>query len=209
MALTGSGTVPTFEDMPSVGGGDKGMQWLVPARNNIQREMLRFLPVMRASPTYGTPTWVILARSLVLGSCFSLWRSVFQASKFDPDWADPKHGLKFLNEIISNNAATYSTELNAWSLTYYIENSCYRLRDARVIAIGEGGIPAADLPEGSMLGKSPRDPNLAVSASMFSPFGEWEDGFLATHKLITAMLSAMRADAARSTATRSSSSSAA
>ncbi|MEY9607053.1 hypothetical protein ABIF74_011806 [Bradyrhizobium japonicum] len=35
----------------------------------------------------------------------------------------------FLNEIIKNYAAVYSTELNAWSLGYYLGNAQFRLME--------------------------------------------------------------------------------
>jgi hypothetical protein len=36
----------------------------------------------------------------------------------------------FLDEIIRNNAAVYSTELNSWSHSYYLNNARFRLVEA-------------------------------------------------------------------------------
>jgi len=65
-------------------------------------------------------------------------------------------GLKFLNEIILNNAALYTTELNTWSLEYYIENAAYRLNHARQLAI-EGQVDDSLLPRASALRESEND----------------------------------------------------
>jgi hypothetical protein len=38
-----------------------------------------------------------------------------------------KAGKEFLDALIRNNMAVYTTELNAWSLGYYINNARFRL----------------------------------------------------------------------------------
>jgi hypothetical protein len=189
--------VTTFEKMPHLSWSDDPGPWLVPARNNIQREMLRLRPVVRYPPLAGRPIWLFRVRRLVLGSCFSLWRSVFQARRFNLEVDMQKDALKFLDELINNNAATYMTELNAWSLEYYIENAVYRIRHAREIAI-ENGVDEALLPKAHMLGESPRYKDEVLSREQFSPYGEWEECYFATRALITLMSEELRPPATRS-----------
>jgi hypothetical protein len=188
-------TVSTFEKMPRPSNERDFAAWLVPARNNIQREMLRLQPIIAVPPLATIPSWVLRSRRLVLGACFSLWRSVFQARYFytvrkqdeAPHVDVSADGEKFLNEIIYNNAATYSTELNSWSLEYYVENAVYRLKHARELAI-EAGINAHLLPEPHMLGEAPDDHRgFFVRTTLFTPFVEWENCFHATVALISAM----------------------
>ena len=189
--------VGTFEKMPRPSRPDQFANWLVPARNNIQREMLRLRPILVAHPYVGFPTWVVHARHLLLGACFSLWRSVFQAGVPPLNSVLAEDGRKFLDQIINNNAATYATELNAWSLEYYVENAVYRLRESRELAKA-AGIDVALLPEAHTVGSSD---TVGVSdteredfflSEVFTPYGEWEECFLAARALITAMAEAIQ-----------------
>jgi hypothetical protein len=93
----------------------------------------------------------------------------------------------FLDEIIHNNAATYATELNAWSLEYYVENAVYRLRHAKKVAI-DGGVDERlqRLPEPNMIGESDPDRGqhyFFPRTTLFTPFGEWEECFHAARAL--------------------------
>jgi hypothetical protein len=189
--------VQTFEKMPRPGSEDEFASWLVPARNNIQREMLRLRPILAAYPHVGFPEWVFHARHFVLGACFSLWRSVFQAGASPPNKIQAKDGRKFLDQIIKNNTASYFTELNAWSLAYYVENAVYRLRESRNHAIAAGIDPAL-LPAAHMIGESDKEPkNFPYPSETFTPYGEWEECFLATHALITLMATAVEKSSAK------------
>jgi hypothetical protein len=47
--------VVTFEKMPRPGSSADFASWLVPARNNIQREILRLRPVLTAESYVGFP----------------------------------------------------------------------------------------------------------------------------------------------------------
>jgi hypothetical protein len=124
--------------------------------------------------------------------CFSLWRSVFQAGVSPPDRILAEDGRKFLDQIINNNAATYATELNAWSLEYYVENAVYRLRQSRELAMA-AGIDAALLPEAHMFGGSDKeDKDYLLRSEAFTPYGEWEECFVATRALITTMAGGSR-----------------
>jgi hypothetical protein len=130
-----------FEEMPIPQNGDEDFAiWLVPARNNIQRQLLRLqLIVGRPSKAESLPLrsdagWVA---GWLLGVGFSLWRAVFQAGHALDRDHNFERGRIFLNEIIRNNAAAYSTELNSWSLGYYLNNARFRLIAAhgRIIKI--------------------------------------------------------------------------
>lgn len=185
MAVQGVDILP-YEQMPRPHGKDDFPSWLVPARNNIQREMLKLRPILLAEPYVGFPLWVLDVRGFVLGACFSLWRSVFQARESPADKMN-KDGAIFLDQIIYNNAATYGTELNGWSLRYYIENAVFRIEKSRKIAISKGVDPNL-LPKASMLGESDNeDKNCILRSERFTPYGEWEECFLAVRALITAM----------------------
>lgn len=186
---------PFIETMPRPQGSDEFLNWLVPARNNIQREMLRLKPLFRIPPATTAPTWIFEGRHLILGSCFSLWRSVFQAREQLANRLLHEDGAIFLDKLISDNAATYSTELNQWSLQYYIENAVYRLQQARHLAIENGVAPAA-LPEARMIGPAAAehhaDPDTLFQTRAFSPYAEWEECLTAAGALITAMDDAAR-----------------
>jgi hypothetical protein len=111
--------------------GENFTSWLVPARNNIQRELLR-LQKLIGQPKPAQPTDQELQRyrklGWLLGVSFSLWRAVFQASKeLNKEDKTLEAGRTFLNDIIRDNAAVYRTELNAWSLGYYLNNARFRL----------------------------------------------------------------------------------
>ena len=183
--------IQTFEQMPRPRDRDEFAIWLVPARNNIQREMLRLRPILSAQPFVGFPIWVVHSRHLVLGACFSLWRSVFQAGVSPPNKMTAEDGERFLDQIIHNNAATYGTELNPWSLEYYVENAVFRICRSRKIAI-DAGIDPNCLPEAHMFGESDKeDKDYILRSDPFTPYGEWEECFIATHALISAMIRAM------------------
>ena len=188
--------ITSFEQMPRPSREQNLAEWLVPARNNIQRQMLLLRPLIELEPNAIVPTWVIRSRCLVLGSCFSLWRAVFQTRRFyegNERATYHKEGLKCLDDIIHNNAATYMMELNAWSLEYYVENAVYRLRHAREMAL-DSGFPVHMLPTPPhMLGeaKDPDDYGFFPHNPLFSPFGEWEQCFHAAHEFIGAMNSAV------------------
>jgi len=127
-----------FEDMPSPKGDKEFASWLVPARNNIQRELLRLQQIIGAPPAKKergelyTPdppkNWEILG--YLLGAGFSLWRAVFQSGHKLETRENFGAGQIFLDEIVRNNAAMYLTELNSWSLGYYVNNARFRLVDA-------------------------------------------------------------------------------
>lgn len=183
--------VTSYEAMPRPSREENFPAWLVPARNNIQREMLRLRPILRQQPLMGSPIWTFKARHEMVGSCFSLWRAVFQAKDAPEDHWDSTASAKFLDQLIYNNAATYANELNAWSLQYYIENAVYRIRQAREIAIA-AGVDPAELPEARMIfDKNKPAPDFMTFDP--SPYAEWEESFLATRALITAMANAFAA----------------
>jgi hypothetical protein len=56
-----------------------------------------------------------------------LWRAVFQAGQTTDRHNHAERARVFVNEIIRNNAAVCSTELNSWSLSYYLGNARFRL----------------------------------------------------------------------------------
>jgi hypothetical protein len=126
-----------FERMPTPEeDGVPFNEWLVPARNNIQRELLRLQGLLgrptktgdevpKVSPRDSVP----ILLDLMLGIGFSLWRAVFQAGQASDRHGKVERARIFLDEIIRNNAAVYTTELNAWSLSYYVGNARFRLAE--------------------------------------------------------------------------------
>ena len=61
----------TFEKMSRPNRADEFANWLVPARNNIQREMLRLRQPFKFPYIVGYPMWVFRTRRLVLGAFLS------------------------------------------------------------------------------------------------------------------------------------------
>jgi hypothetical protein len=113
-------------------------EFLVPARNNIQRELLRLQkligPPTKAGeeiPKYSRRDSMPYFYDLMVGIGFSLWRAVFQAAQAEEWNTHSERARIFLNEIIRNNAAVYATELNSWSLAYYLGNARFRLIELR------------------------------------------------------------------------------
>jgi hypothetical protein len=113
-------------------------EWLVPARNNIQRQLLRLQNLIGPPAKPGREELKISPRDsvqilldLLVGVGFSLWRAVFQAGQAADRHNKAERARIFLDEIIRNNAAVYTTELNSWSLSYYIGNARFRLLECR------------------------------------------------------------------------------
>jgi hypothetical protein len=140
-----------FEEMPIPKSDEEFVLWLVPARNNIQRQLLRLQTILgrpstnpaelpRMSPRDSMP----YLNGLMLGVGFSLWRAVFQAGHALERDLHLERGRIFLNEIIRNNAAVYSTELNSWSLGYYLENARFRLLTLRGFLGNSEKLPEID-----------------------------------------------------------------
>jgi hypothetical protein len=128
-----------YEEMPIPQRGDEDFPgWLVPARNNIQRQLLRIQRLLgQPSPDRNAPPrlpprdsvpWILL---WLLGVGFSLWRAVFQAWNALERDRNFEDGRILLDSIIRNNAAVYQTELNSWSLGYYLGNARFRLVEIR------------------------------------------------------------------------------
>jgi hypothetical protein len=124
-----------FEEMPTPEeNGVPFNEWLVPARNNIQRQLLRLQGLVGPPTKDGVELPKLSHRSsmpyiydLAVGVGFSLWRAVFQAAHTTDRHNHAERSRIFVNEIIRNNAAIYSTELNSWSLSYYLGNARFRL----------------------------------------------------------------------------------
>jgi hypothetical protein len=124
-----------FEEMPTPEeDGVSFNEWLVPARNNIQRQLLRLQGLVGPPTKVGEELPKASLRDsmpflldLMVGVSFSLWRAVFQAGQAADRHNHAERSRIFVNEIIRNNAAVYSTELNSWSLSYYLGNARFRL----------------------------------------------------------------------------------
>ena len=115
----------SFEAMPRPANAKDFASWLVPARNNIQRQLYR-LRLLFNRHAGGTAQQMVPLNRLA-GIGFSLWRAVFQASHPIGTEKNVEDARYFLDQIILNNAATYATEHNAWSLGYYLGNARLRI----------------------------------------------------------------------------------
>jgi hypothetical protein len=111
------------EPMPRPGKDVDFKEWLVPARNNIQRQMLRLR--MRLDGKHDQR--VAVALNWLAGVGFSLWRAAFQVREGLESNTVVAASKEFLDKIIRDNAAMYQTELNTWSLGYYLGNARLRL----------------------------------------------------------------------------------
>jgi hypothetical protein len=104
--------------------------WLVPARDNIQRELLRIQELLAAVPH--TPDAVqggvdedVL--NLTLGAAVSLWRTVIQAGHQYDRETTAGTVREFVDEVMRNDVAIQTTELNAYLLGYYLSDARLRL----------------------------------------------------------------------------------
>jgi hypothetical protein len=112
-----------IEEMPRPGKDGDFKEWLVPARNNIQRQLLR----LRKRLEDKNDKKVAVALNWLAGVGFSLWRAAFQAREGLESNTVVAASKEFLDKIIRDNAAMYQTELNTWSLGYYLGNARLRL----------------------------------------------------------------------------------
>lgn len=127
-----------MERMPQPDKDGEFREWLVPARNNIQRQLLRLR--RRLDGQNDGKVRVIL--NWLVGVGFSLWRAVFQVrAGLESTNAVLGASKEFLDRIILDNAAMYQTELNTWSLGYYLGNARLRL-----VTIGLNLWPYGELP---------------------------------------------------------------
>jgi hypothetical protein len=120
-----------YDPMPTPSrNGVRFEEFLVPARNNIQKHLLRVqkligYPKEDVGPKARARYELVGA---LIGAVFSLWRAVFQSlNPLRQENAGLEAGRDFLNKIIKDNAAQYTTELNPWSLGFYLNNARYRL----------------------------------------------------------------------------------
>jgi hypothetical protein len=107
--------------------------WLVPARDSIQRELLRIKELLAALPQTTEEVHASLDESLLnlmLGAAFSLWRSVFHAGHQYDQGAAVNTAREFAGEVVRNEASIHATELNAWLLGYYLSGARLRLAQA-------------------------------------------------------------------------------
>jgi len=174
----------SYEEMPLPQKGDDDFPaWLVPARNNIQRQLLR-LQALIGPPPKEPDKPQIADRDLemlgwLLGIGFSLWRAVFQAGKALDRDVNYFHARKFLDEIIRNNAAVYLTELNSWSLGYYLNNARFRLVEARRFLLDDEGAGELD----TLMGK--------IRQALEGPQGQASDEWMICFHALRLMLDVM------------------
>jgi hypothetical protein len=126
-----------IEEMPRPGKDGDFKEWLVPARNNIQRQLLRLRK--RLEGQHAMP--VSVALNWLAGVGFSLWRAAFQVRSGLESGTALVASKEFLDKIILDNTALYTTELNTWSLGYYLGNARLRL-----VVVGSNLWPYKKLP---------------------------------------------------------------
>jgi hypothetical protein len=152
--------------------------WLVPARNNIQRELLRIQDLLAA--VAHTPDAVQGGvdedmLNLMLGAAFSLWRTVIQADHQYDQETTAGAVREFADEVLRNDVAIQTTELNAWLLGYYLSDG--RLRLIRVVKLWGAENLKAEVFQGYRLIEI--DP----SRPTFTPKG-WGQCFAVLHDLL-------------------------
>jgi hypothetical protein len=112
------------------------LTWALDQRVEIQRTLLELYRYVRENAPSDSD-WVkpkILDHLIAAG--FSLWRAVF-LSESDRDFVSiHKSQEKFLEQVLTNNAITFSDDKNnrAWTVSYYLENAKHRLAAAQVLA---------------------------------------------------------------------------
>ena len=105
-------------------------EWLVPARNNIQRALLRIKELLAAFPQTTDADQTSLDEdllNLMLGAAFSLWRTVFQAGHQYDQRTAVSGAREFVDEVVRDTAAIHAMELSAWLLGYYLSDARLRL----------------------------------------------------------------------------------
>jgi hypothetical protein len=109
------------------------LEWLVPARNNIQHELFRIKELLAESP----PSTDAVQRSLdedqlnlELGAAYSLWKAGFQDGHQVDDGTVMNTARDFVDEVVRSNAAINNAETSAWSLGYYLRGARLRLIQA-------------------------------------------------------------------------------
>lgn len=105
-------------------------EWLVAARDNIQRALLRIKELLAALP----PTTEAVpasqnegALNMMLGAAFSLWKTVVEADHRYDHGTAVSGAQEFADEVARNDAVVHAAELNAWLLGYYLSDAGLRL----------------------------------------------------------------------------------
>jgi hypothetical protein len=108
-------------------------EWLVPARDNIQRALSRIKELLAALPPATEAVHASLDEGLLnmmLGAAFSLWRTVFHAGHQYDQGTAVSTAREFVDDVVRNDAAIYTSELSAWLLGYYLSDARLRLGEA-------------------------------------------------------------------------------
>jgi len=121
---------------------------LVPSRSRIQALLLRLYNVgNKLSPSTDDARTAVF--QMLLGTTFSLWRSVFLLDKERTPESMHAAAIAFLERLIEDNTILYGDDrkTGAWTGGYYLANACMRLREL------ESRLKDASLPTPSSIEK--------------------------------------------------------
>jgi hypothetical protein len=107
--------------------------WLVPARSNIQQELLRIKNLLAEPPLTADPVQRRCDEdqlNLMLGAAYSLWKAVVQSGHRVDHGTVMKAARDFVDDIVRNDAALNNADTSAWSLGFYLSDARLRLLQA-------------------------------------------------------------------------------
>jgi hypothetical protein len=103
----------------------RGLEWLVTARNKVQSLLFRLYEHWDTLPSF--------RRQAALAAAFSLWRAAFLLVKEteQPIERVDIAAKKFLERVIRTNAISFNDDLKmrSWSSVYYVENAITRINN--------------------------------------------------------------------------------
>jgi hypothetical protein len=106
-------------------------QWLVKHRAATQKTSAELYRLLREYEV--EIEGMGFTTQALIGVSFSLWRSAFLSDKTGNPEDTYESGVKFMSEMLQNNAIAYSQERNSkdWTFNYYATNARLRLEDLK------------------------------------------------------------------------------
>lgn len=110
------------------------LKWSVTKRAEIEASLYALYGYVRHNPPQQLHTSMVLDHSIA--AAFSLWRAVFLADKVRTPHSNHQAQENFLEKVVTTNAINFPDDQrnSAWTVSFYLENAKYRLRDGAVVA---------------------------------------------------------------------------
>jgi hypothetical protein len=107
------------------------LDWLISGRHRVQLQLRIILRLMeRHDIAKSAPDHLQTIASLLHGTAFSLWRSVFLARKNRDRETSLKQMEQYIEKTLTTNIITFGDDstLFEWAFAYYLNNAHLRLR---------------------------------------------------------------------------------